>query len=219
MKIPVDPASFSPAIAELYKLWIRSLRFEVHGDSSLLTRNQQAGKRQIIALWHGEIFCVTGFGWTLDLDLVTFVSQSKDGEVIARVIERLGHTTVRGSSTRGGVKALLRAKRIMDRENRAGVFTVDGPRGPRHKIKDGILFLAQRTDADVIPIRAYPRHRHVFEKSWDRFVVPFPFTRCPVYLGEPFRVTREKLTPEVMASERERLEQCMLSLGPEPMND
>ena len=215
MKIPIDPAAFAPFIAWLFKLWAWTIRFEPIGDSKgFLERNRQ-GEPAVIALWHGEIFPVTAFGHkSLTSHVVTFVSQSKDGEVIARVLERLGHTTVRGSSTRGGVKALLQAKRIMERENRMAVFTIDGPKGPRHKAKDGVIFLAQRAGARIIPFRAYPKRKKVFDKSWDHFVLPLPFTRCPVYVGEPMAVTDEKLTSEVLERETARLEARMLALGP-----
>lgn len=215
MKIPVNPASFAPLISWLFRLWTRSIRFEPVGDpGSFLERNRQ-GEPVVLALWHGEIFPLTAYGHTISSYLVTFVSQSKDGEVIARVLERLGHTTVRGSSTRGGVRALLQAKRIMEKENRMAVFTVDGPKGPRHKAKDGVIFLAQRAGARIVPLRAYPERKKVFDKSWDRFVLPMPFTRCPVYIGEPMEVTTEKLTPEVMEREKRRLEKRMLALGPQ----
>jgi len=213
MKIPIDPAAFAPLIAWIFRLWTRTLRFEAVGSTDFVELNRQ-GRPMVIALWHGEIFPVTAFGHTLTSHLVTFVSQSKDGEIIARMLERLGHVTVRGSSTRGGVKALLRAKRIMTAENRMAVFTMDGPKGPRHKVKDGVIFLAQRAGAAIVPLRAYPVRRKVFAKSWDRFVLPMPFTRCPVYIGEPMAVTDEKLTEEVMAREIARLEARMSSLGP-----
>ncbi|EGB13658.1 protein of unknown function DUF374 [Pseudodesulfovibrio mercurii] len=214
MKIPIDPAAFAPFIAWLFKLWVRTIRFEPHGAIDFLDRNRR-GEAGVIALWHGEIFPVTAFGHTVSSHLVTFVSQSKDGEVIARVLERIGHTTVRGSSTRGGVKALLKAKRVMEQENRMAVFTIDGPKGPRHKAKDGVIFLAQRAGAKILPIRAYPERKVVFDKSWDHFVLPLPFTRCPVYVGEPMDVTDEKLTKDVLERETARLEARMLALGAE----
>lgn len=155
----------------------------------------------MLALWHGELFPATAYGHTLTGRLVTFVSQSKDGEVIARVIERLGHTTVRGSSSRGGVKALLQAKRIMDREKRTAVFTIDGPRGPRHKAKDGAIFLAQRAGAKILPLRSFPQKATVFN-SWDKFVLPWPFSRCHIYLGDPMEVTNEKLDKDVLSKEK-----------------
>ncbi|AMK11810.1 MAG: lysophospholipid acyltransferase family protein [Pseudodesulfovibrio sp.] len=215
MKIPIDPASFAPFISWLFRLWTRSIRFEVVGDPGSFIESNKRGEAVVLALWHGEIFPLTAYGHTLSSHLVTFVSQSKDGEVIARVLERLGHSTVRGSSTRGGVRALLQAKRVMERENRMAVFTIDGPKGPRHRAKDGVIFLAQRAGAKIIPLRAYPERKKVFDKSWDRFVLPLPFTRCPVYLGDPMEVTTEKLTPEVMEREKRRLEERMLSLGPQ----
>jgi len=214
MKISIDPGKLSFVIAALYRAWIATLRFEAHGNLEEILKRRQNRKPLVLALWHGEIFPVTGFGHTISSDLVTFVSQSKDGEIIARVIERLGHVTVRGSSSRGGVKALLQAVRVMVEQNRMAVFTVDGPRGPRHKPKGGVIYLAQKTGADIVPLRAYPKCAKVFTKSWDHFVLPMPFTRCPVYIGEPMEVTDEKLTEVVLARELDRLEQRMLSLGP-----
>jgi lysophospholipid acyltransferase (LPLAT)-like uncharacterized protein len=215
MKISIDPGKLAPVLAALYQAWVRTLRFEVHGSIDILAADGGTRRPLVLALWHGEIFPVTGFGHTVTSDLVTFVSQSKDGEIIARVLERLGHVTVRGSSSRGGVRALLQAVRIMAAENRMGVFTVDGPRGPRHRAKGGVIYLAQKAGAAIVPLRAYPERCKVFRKSWDHFVLPMPFTRCPVYVGEPMEVTTEKLTEEVMAREMGRLETRMLALGPQ----
>lgn len=214
MKIPIDPANLAPLISGLFRMWTKSIRFECVGGSCDFVELNKSGQPLVLALWHGEIFPVTAFGHTITSHVVTFVSQSKDGEVIARVLERLGHTTVRGSSSKGGVRALLQAKRIMEKENRMAVFTIDGPRGPRHKAKDGVIFLAQRAGAKIVPLRAYPERKKVFDKSWDKFVLPFPFTRCPIYVGEPMKVTSEKLNAEVMQRERERLEKRMAELGP-----
>jgi len=215
MKIPFDPANLAPLISGVFKLWARSIRFEPHGNWQSILDTNNDGEPIVIALWHGEIFPVTSFAYTVSSHFVTFVSQSKDGEVIARVLERLGHTTVRGSSSRGGVKALLQAKRVMQKENRMAVFTIDGPKGPRHKAKDGIIFLAQRAKAKIIPVRAFPVKTKVFEKSWDHFVLPTPFTRCPIYIGKPMSVTTEKLDKAAMEKEKKRLEERMHSLGPE----
>lgn len=215
MKIPIDPANLAPLFSGLFRLWAHSIRYEVIGDEAGFVEMNKSGQPIVLALWHGELFPLTAFGHTMTSHLVTFVSQSKDGEIIARVLERLGHSTVRGSSSRGGVRALLQAKRIMERENRIGVFTIDGPRGPRHKTKDGVIFLAQRAGAKIIPLRAYPNRAKIFDKSWDKFVLPYPFTKCPVYIGKPMEVTTEKLDKEVMKRERERLEKRMLELGPQ----
>ena len=214
MKIPINPAWFAPLFSVLYRLWIWSIRFTLVGSDHEFIELNESGQPVIIALFHGEIFPVTGFGNRLTSHLVTLVSQSKDGEVIARVLERLGHITVRGSSSKGGVRALLQAKRIMERDRRMGVFTVDGPRGPRYKAKGGIIFLAQRAGAKIIPFRAYPERAKIFDKSWDKFMLPLPFSQCTIYIGEQFAVTDEPLDEAVLKLEQERLEQYMLSLGP-----
>ncbi|MCJ2163830.1 MULTISPECIES: lysophospholipid acyltransferase family protein [unclassified Pseudodesulfovibrio] len=219
MKIPFDFDKLSPFLAWVFRMWSRTIRYEFFGNSQNLLEQKKQGQALIIALWHGEIFPITGISEKANSNLVIFVSQSKDGEIIARVLEKLGHATVRGSSTRGGVKALLQAKRLMIKENRMAVFTIDGPKGPRHKAKDGIIFLAQRAEAKIIPVRAYPLRKKVFEKSWDRFIVPFPFTRCPLYIGDPMEVTTEKLDKEVLKRERARLEERMSSLGPQEKRD
>ncbi|WP_147821458.1 lysophospholipid acyltransferase family protein [Salidesulfovibrio onnuriiensis] len=214
MKIPIDPLRLTPAVAGLYKLWIRSLRLEDLGGWEKIGSLHEAGHPLVLCLWHEEIFALTGYGWTRTQDVVTFVSQSKDGEFITRVLLSLGHVPVRGSSTRGGVRALLGAKRIMERENRMAVFTIDGPRGPRRVPKDGPIFLAQRAGAKIVPMRAFPRRKHVFEKSWDHFQVPYPFTSCQIRIGDPYDVTTEKLTEDVMERERERLRLAMENITP-----
>ncbi len=212
MKIPIDPLILVPFVTGLFRLWVKTIRYEPHGDWENLLKMNKEGQSLVVSFWHGELFPVTGFAHKISQHYVAVVSQSKDGEIIAQILERLGTKPVRGSSSRGGVKALLHAKRIMEKENRIAVFTVDGPRGPRHKPKDGVIFMAQRAGAKIIPIRAYPKTKKIFG-SWDRFMLPMPFTRCPIYIGEPMDVTTEKLDKEVMAREKERLEKRMLALG------
>lgn len=209
MKIPIDPLSLTPVISILYKLWIRSLRWDDKGNWKKILGMHAAGQRLILCLWHEEIFAVTGYGYTKTRKLVTCVSQSNDGELITKVLHSLGHLTARGSSSRGGIRVLLEVKRIMERENRIAVFTIDGPQGPRRVAKPGPIFLAQRTGGKIVPIRAFPRHKYVFEKSWDHFQVPCPFRTCSIHIGNPYAVTTEKLTEDVMARESERLRQAM----------
>lgn len=201
-------------MAVLYKIWVRSMFMDDKGEWDKVRPLHEAGQRLILCLWHEEIFSLTGFGYLKSQDLVTLVSQSKDGELIARVLHALGHVTVRGSSSRGGLKVLRETRRIMDRENRMAVFTLDGPRGPRRIPKDGTILLAQQIKAKIVPMRAFPRYMHVFEKSWDHFQLPFPFTPCRIRLGTPYDVTTEKLVVEVMTRERERLRLAMENLAP-----
>lgn len=215
MKIPIDPIIFAPIITWIYKLWVATLHFEIHGDwEPLLQKNRNGDLPLVLSIFHGELFPLAGFAPTVSSRTFAVISQSKDGEFITRVLGRMGIGAVRGSSSRGGVKALLQAARLIINENRIAVFTIDGPRGPRHKAKDGVIFMTQRAGAKLVPIRAYCDKKKVFDKSWDHFNLPMPFSRCRIYFGEPFEVTTEKLEKDVMAKEKERLEKVMLSLGP-----
>lgn len=210
----MDLLSLTPVFTLFYKLWTGSLRYRHEGPwwDDMEERNAR-GEPVVLALWHNDLFSLAGWGRTRPgVRYVSLVSQSKDGELIARIVQGCGHATARGSSTRGGLKALLTAKRVMERENRACVFTVDGPKGPRHQVKDGVLFLAHRAKAPIYPVRAFPRRRKVFN-SWDRFEVPMPFTRCLVRTGQPLFVEAEELTPEVLERERKRLESAFEALG------
>ncbi|WP_054648119.1 lysophospholipid acyltransferase family protein [Salidesulfovibrio brasiliensis] len=214
MKIPIGPTSLSPLLYHLHRFWCRSMRYDGLEYLDQLADLQRQGIPTVVAGWHDEIFPLTGCTYLNTINYVLFVSQSKDGEVISRVLERMGHATARGSSSRGGVRALLHAKRLMQRENRVAVFTVDGPRGPRHESKDGPIFLAHRAEAVIFPLRAFCDNRYVFEKSWDRFQVPYPFSRVRLRAAEPYRIEPEELNEEVLQKEKRKLEDRLNSLQP-----
>ncbi|HMM38595.1 MAG TPA: lysophospholipid acyltransferase family protein [Desulfovibrio sp.] len=207
-------ADLAPLNAGLFKLWARSIHFDHAGEWDIITNSHAAGKPVILALWHNELFALTAFGYTLDVPAVTFVSQSKDGEIIARILERLGHVATRGSSTRGGAKALVKAARVMRKECRHAVLTIDGPKGPRHEPKPGVILLARLAGARIMPIRAFPERKHVFTSSWDRFELPYPFTRCQVRVGRPLDIPEGELDEAGMERETERLRLAMLSIDP-----
>ena len=141
----------------------------------------------LFALWHGRMFLSIqahrGEG------IVTMASQSKDGEIIARWLESNGYVVVRGSTTRGGGEALRRMVRGV-RSGTNAALTVDGPKGPPRVVQPGVVQLARLTGAWVLPITsssAKPR----FLASWDRYLVPRPFSRGFVAYGEPFPIPPE----------------------------
>lgn len=212
----INPSLISPALTVLYRAWVRSIRYDDHGGPQEIEAAVATGRPVLLAIWHAELFALTGYGMCrLDGRLATVVSESRDGEIIAQVLERIGYGTARGSSTRGGLKAIIALKRHMD-QGRIGVITVDGPRGPRHKVKDGAVYLAHKTGALLIPVRSRPSAKHVFERSWDRFELPRPFCRCPVYFGKPLEFLDAKATPEMLSREGLRLEEALhAALPPE----
>lgn len=161
----------------------RTIRFEVAGWENF-EAIENAGKIPIYAFWHDRIFASTYFFRNRGIAVIT--SQSKDGEYIARFIQRLGYGAIRGSSTRGGVGALVEMIRTM----RRGVpmaFTVDGPKGPRYEAKSGAVLLAKKTGNPMMPFVIEPK-RSWTAGSWDRLQIPVPFTRAKLTIGEPIYV-------------------------------
>lgn len=196
----LDPTVISPLLAGAYRLWTASMRFSVDGWEPLASRIRSGGK-VVVALWHDEIFPLTHYG--LQTRMLSIVSQSRDGEYLARTLRLLGADAVRGSSSRGGVKALLGACRRARREGWESVtITVDGPRGPRHVVKDGVFLLAKQLNAPIFPVRTILGPTKVFSRSWDRFQLPLPFTTCHAVFGAPKFMPEGKLDEAVLNESR-----------------
>ena len=142
-------------------------------------------RRFIFAFWHSRILLLSYRYKKLNASIM--VSNSGDGEVIARVLERHGHNTVRGSSRKGGVRALIKQIEDMRTHTRPGVVIPDGPQGPRHKVQRGVILLAQKTGVPIIPL-TYSSNRRKVLNSWDRFMIPFPWSKGVVIYGRPIKV-------------------------------
>lgn len=213
MKIKIPPSIVSAVLYLVYRLMRLTLRIEPRGHEAVQEALAQ-GRLVVLAIWHNELFCLPHLKHlTPDNSWVSIVSASKDGEILAGVLNRMGVHTARGSSSRAGVRALMGAVRLMKKERRLGAVTVDGPRGPRHEVKDGALFLAAKADALVVPVRVSCSRKYVFHKAWDKFELPLPFSRCRVCLGEPYALGADKLDADSMAQERDILCKKMQALG------
>jgi lysophospholipid acyltransferase (LPLAT)-like uncharacterized protein len=160
-----------------------TLRFEVEGEGHW-DEAARGGRLPIYTFWHDRIFAGTYF--FRGRRIVIMTSQSFDGEYIARFIQRLGYGAVRGSSTRGGVGALVELTRLVRRGCPAG-FSIDGPRGPRHVAKMGAVLLAKKTGQPVLPF-GVNAERFWSLKSWDRMQIPKPFSRVRVRFAPPIEV-------------------------------
>lgn len=159
---------------------LHGVRFEVRSHPGYAAR-VAAGEPVAYTLWHGRLLPLT---WLhRQRDIAALISLSKDGEYIARVVEGWGYRVVRGSSSRGGRRALAEMIRH-GRDGRSLAFTPDGPRGPREKMKSGVLLAAQRAGMPIVPLTAACTRAWWFE-GWDRFLVPKPFSRIVVEHAEP----------------------------------
>ena len=165
------------------------------------------GRRPIMAFWHGRVLTATYY--FRRRDIVVMISENFDGEWIARIIESFGFQTSRGSTSRGGRRALLQLKRAMERGLPAG-FAVDGPRGPARKAQPGAVWLAKLTGNPVVPFHM-EASSYWSLRSWDRTQIPRPFSTVALAVGAPIEVPREA-DEAMLEAKRIELEQALLAL-------
>ncbi len=182
----------------LIKLIGKTVRFEVEGWENF-EKIERDGRIPIYAFWHNRIFLATYY--FRNRGIVVITSQSFDGEYIARFIQRFGYGAVRGSSTRGGVGALVGLIRVMKQGLPAG-FTVDGPKGPKYVAKMGAVLLAKKTGNPVMPFSVETKNFWSI-KSWDNLQIPKPFTKAKVFIHAPVYVEKDADETEI---ENKRLE-------------
>ncbi len=143
-------------------------------------------KNYIVAFWHGELL-MQPFNYQKlkpKGKVSAMISDHRDGEMITKTVEFLGIHSVRGSSTRGGVKALISALNELKNGDDIAI-TPDGPKGPRHSVASGIVAISKKSNAKILAFNCKPTKYWQFN-SWDRFVVPKPFGTIHFYIGEPF---------------------------------
>ena len=162
-----------------------TLRWRVEGLHHL-DAIQASGRQPVMAFWHGRILSATFYFRRRGIVVIT--SENFDGEWIARIIERFGYGTARGSTTRGGRKAILQMVRDM-KAGRAAGFTLDGPRGPARVAQPGAVWLASATGNPLLPFHLEASAFWTM-RSWDRTQVPKPFSTVALVVGEPLEVPK-----------------------------
>lgn len=188
----------SGAFFLLIKFIGKTIRYETNGWENF-QNIELAGKIPIYSFWHNRIFAGTYF--FRNRGIVVITSQSFDGEYIARFIQRFGYGATRGSSTRGGVGALVEMIRLMKSGLPTGI-TVDGPKGPRYVAKSGAVVLAKKTGNPLMPF-VVECEKFWTINSWDKLQIPKLFTRSKIFIAEPIYVSKEADEAEV---ENKRLE-------------
>jgi lysophospholipid acyltransferase (LPLAT)-like uncharacterized protein len=178
-KTQLIAAAAYPAIAGLCRTITWTIDGARHFDEILAS-----GRAPIIAFWHGRILPAAWF--FRGRGVVALTSANFDGQWIARIIERFGNRTVAGSSSRGGMRALLELKREVERGHPAG-FALDGPRGPARVAQPGAVWLAGATGCPLLPFHA-EASRSWEVSSWDRTQVPKPFSRVAIAIAPPLLV-------------------------------
>ena len=193
----------------LLQLWGRTLRYEIDDRAGIVGRS--VTENYIGALWHNRllVFPLVLRGFFPERHGAALISASRDGDLLADAVQRFGYDVVRGSSSRLGASAILQLGEVLASHGDV-VITPDGPRGPAYELGPGIIFLAQKTGAPVLPVNMeYSSCWRI--KSWDRFIVPRPFAKVRVIIGAPHRVSLTS-TPQEFEAERLRLQNAMTLL-------
>ena len=188
----------------LIKLVGWTARFEVEGWEHFEAASTSAGQVPIHAAWHDCIYLGVYF-WR-GRRIVYMTSRSFDGEYIARFLQRFGFGAVRGSSSRGGARALIEMARLVRKGIPVG-FTVDGPRGPRHVAQAGAVLLAKKTGQPILPFHVTAARRWQIS-SWDRMQLPLPFTARAVEIAAPIYVPHDA-DDEAIDAKRDELQRAL----------
>ena len=203
MKIPIGEERIGKMAAALIRVIGCTLRMNIEDRGGLLDRNFR--QPLIWTFWHNRIFVVPLLRdrYVRHRMGTVLTSVSKDGAIIAAVMKSFGLKSARGSTSRRGAAALREMAAALAAGEDAGIVP-DGPRGPRYKVGPGLVYLARLTGAGILPIHIeYSRALRL--KSWDRFMIPLPFTKVRVICDRPIYVP-----PDAdIEAERVRIEQLM----------
>lgn len=218
--IPHQPKWHGRLAARLIWLAVRAfsatIRFRFHDPATKqLHADNFLGEPVIFCIWHNRLaLCLELYRYYVqkfrpERRMAAIVSASKDGGLLARVLELFHVQPVRGSSSRRGAQAILEMTSFAQQGLDLAV-TPDGPRGPCYQVQEGVAALAQLTGRAVIPV-VYSLNWKWQLKSWDRFQIPLPFAVCRMRLGDPMRLPRE-CSDEQREQFRHELEKRMRAL-------
>jgi lysophospholipid acyltransferase (LPLAT)-like uncharacterized protein len=193
----------------LLRIWDCTLRYTLEDRAGISGKPVQ--ENFIGALWHNRllVFPLVLRRFFGNRGGAALISASRDGDLLADAIHRFDYDVVRGSSSRLGASALFQLTDVLA-SKRDVVITPDGPRGPAYELGPGIIFLAQKTGARVLPMNLECSSCWRV-KSWDRFVIPKPFSKVRVIIGQPVEI-RSTLSDAEFEAERFRLQNAMMSL-------
>ena len=189
------------------KILSLTMRFEAKGEVETLARYDEERRPFISVFWHGHMLMMVTNPYKDRTKVI--VSRHRDGELIARIIGCFGVESIRGSTTRGGIGAVREAYKAIKRGYKV-ILTPDGPRGPRHTVQMGVIELARLTGVPIFPVTFSSTKKKVFS-SWDRFILPYPFSKGVFFYGAPFWVPRN-VTDEEKEAKRAALEKTMRTM-------
>ena len=192
----------------LIRLIGMTLRIRVEDPDGVLNGKQE--RPYLVAFWHNRIFMMP---YLFDQFMrrnhlaKVLISPSRDGQLITDIIRSFHLGTVRGSSSKNAVKAMKEMSRVLAGEGVNLAITPDGPRGPKYKVRPGIIYLAQEGAYKILPL-TYRLSAKWELNSWDKFQIPKPFARCEFIIGTPYNVAAEEDVETAAQELAERLGRC-----------
>jgi lysophospholipid acyltransferase (LPLAT)-like uncharacterized protein len=198
---------FITFLYRICRVYSWTFRIKVENEKEWMDYLENGGS-VLLCTWHQQFFsAIRHFQNYKVFNPIIMISQSSDGEIVAGVAERSGWNTVRGSSSKDGRGAL---KKMIDslKESKLAAHIVDGPRGPSGKVKAGIIRLAHATDAVIVPFSVSAEKAWYFN-SWDKFLLPKPFSKVRLGFGKMIKFDRTK-DKEIFEAQRKQLEEIML---------
>ncbi|CCU81064.1 Protein of unknown function DUF374 [Halanaerobium saccharolyticum subsp. saccharolyticum DSM 6643] len=205
-KRKLEKAIIPPLAYYLIRATNFSYRLEVEGWQQA---KEKLDKQEslVFSCWHGKLWVPSYF--LKDLGIYALSSLSRDGSYMAQVLKKMGWRTVRGSSSRGASRSLLELYRKL-KKGESTAITPDGPTGPPHQVKPGIIFLQEKAGSYLVPIGVEARWKKNFN-SWDSFLLPLPFSKTALVFAEPFKFKaglemeeKEKILKEKMTEVNKR---------------
>lgn len=169
------------ALAAIIHAYVSILKVRIYYHPDITDDDM---KRALFAFWHGRQFLLVPFFSHLNLSILAELSWV--GEIQARVLKRFGYGLVRGSTKRKPVRVLLQMKAVAESGSTLAL-AVDGPRGPIHISKPGIIFLAQKLAHPIVPISVSAERAWYVKNTWDRYMLPLPFSTCLIAFDKPIR--------------------------------
>ena len=195
--------SFATSILNIY---CKSWRCTQHNLDENYRELLRQGMKPVFVMWHDQFLPCAYLH--RNENVVAITSDSKDGDIVAYVFNRWKYNIVRGSTFKGGIKATLKAIKITKELKTTFAITVDGPIGPRHSVKSGAVFIAKKLDKVIIVATIKPKRFKKFN-SWDRFILPLPFTKIDVYYSKPIYLS-DSTSKESIENDRQKLEKIMM---------
>ncbi len=180
-------------IANIIYIFIRLLKLTYKFNYTSIhllekAKNSNQYNSYILALWHQHL--ISGIFAHLNTSYIVMVSPSNDGDLVATTLKRVGHIPVRGSSSRNGKKAMHEMIQLVQKSYPAAL-SVDGPRGPANIVKSGVVEIARVCEIPIVPVIIHPKSCWTFNKSWDKFKLPKPFSQIDITHGEPIHIAKD----------------------------